>query len=301
MRLSFKLAKNTHDFAGPLERLEEIVFSDATKSPTFRMWMVNQLKRTRVARLARLIALNRMSLRDCFRLNYGSSHKAITVRLNGRKTSLLDPVSFVHTLEEVFGRRVYDFTCSSRVPRIIDAGANVGLGSIFWRSKWPQMDLTCFEPDPMLHDLLQQNLESHGIFEANVFNYALAARPGHQGFRRQGGTSGRLDSSGAEQVECVALAGYLERPVDFLKVDIEGEETSVLLACGRALEKVRNLFVEYHSFSDRPQRLHELLNFLSECGFRYFTHTEFCSPHPFNEITLNDGMDYQVSVFAIRP
>jgi len=264
------------------------------------MWMVDQLKKTRVARLARLIALKRMSLQDCLRLNYGASHKAMTVRLNGRKTSLPDAVSFVHTLEEVFGRQVYDFTCPSSVPRIIDAGANIGLGPIFWHSKWSQMDLTCFEPDPLLHDLLQQNLESHGISEAKLLNCALAARAGHQGFRRQGGTSGRLDASGAEQVECVTLAGFLEQPVDFLKVDIEGEETSVLLACGLALEKVRNLFVEYHSFSTRPQRLHELLSLLSKCGFRYFTHTEFCSPCPFKEIRLNDGMDYQVSVFATR-
>ncbi|MBK9174775.1 MAG: FkbM family methyltransferase, partial [Flavobacteriales bacterium] len=60
--------------------------------------------------------------------------------------------------------------------------------------------------------------------------------------------------------------------VDLLKVDIEGAETEVLLDCGDALGGVQRLYVEYHSFRNRPQRLHELLALLAAQGFRYYLH-----------------------------
>jgi FkbM family methyltransferase len=264
------------------------------------MSLVRQMKRTRLARLVRLVRLQCLSVTDCIRLNYSPRYREMLVRLHGKNTRLTDAASFVYGLEEVFGKRAYDFCCANKAPRVIDAGANVGLAPMFWRLRWSTLDLTCFEPDPVICGVLKHNLSSHGINQAQVYQCALATHSGEKIFRSEGGTSGRLDPTGDIKVKTLKLSDFLDRPVDLLKVDIEGEETEVLLACGELLKSAQNIFIEYHSFERKPQELHELLTLLHRCNFRYYTHTEFCSTTPFKRITTNDTMDYQVSIFALK-
>ena len=71
------------------------------------------------------------------------------------------------------------------------------------------------------------------------------------------------------KVETIDLDELIDGEVDFLKMDIEGAETGVL--CGsQKLDKVKQLFIEYHSFVDDKQKLSDLLSCLIKNGFRYF-------------------------------
>ena len=88
--------------------------------------------------------------------------------------------------------------------------------------------------------------------------------------------------------------------IDLLKVDIEGAETKVLLDCDDALQRIRYLYVEYHSFSDQDQELHTLLAVLAKNGFRYYV--ERVGPkhqHPFAGMKPAE-MDMQLDIHAIR-
>ena len=69
------------------------------------------------------------------------------------------------------------------------------------------------------------------------------------------------------QVSTVRLRDYLAQRVDMLKLDIEGAETDVMLDVSDRLRDVHNIFVEYHSFADRPQRLDELTRRAAQTGF----------------------------------
>jgi hypothetical protein len=88
--------------------------------------------------------------------------------------------------------------------------------------------------------------------------------------------------------------------VDLLKIDVEGSETDVLLECAGKLQQVDRIFVEYHSFSERPQSLDRLLGILRESGFRYQIQTERAARCPFIERSEYLGMDLQLMVFGKR-
>ncbi|MFO0139717.1 MAG: FkbM family methyltransferase, partial [Cyanobacteriota bacterium] len=52
---------------------------------------------------------------------------------------------------------------------------------------------------------------------------------------------------------------------------------------------------------DVPQQLSRLLSILQDNGFRYYI-DKVCSPqNPYLEITINQGMDLQLRIFATRP
>jgi len=52
---------------------------------------------------------------------------------------------------------------------------------------------------------------------------------------------------------------------------------------------------------DVPQQLSRLLSILEDNGFRYYI-DKVCSPqNPYLEITINQGMDLQLRIFATRP
>ena len=82
-------------------------------------------------------------------------------------------------------------------------------------------------------------------------------------------------------------------------MDIEGAETDVICT-SKKLENVSFLFIEYHSFIDSQQLLNKLLTTLSENHFRYYIHTQFCSPRPLTEEKIELGMDMQLNIFAIN-
>ena len=120
-------------------------------------------------------------------------------------------------------------------------------------------------------------------------------------FHVEGADGGRVhalrDSRKTIAVEGIKLDDLIDGPVDFLKMDIEGAEVEVLEGCEK-LDQVKQMFVEYHSFADRPQDLHCLLQVLSRHGFRYYLKTQFCSEQPLIEPITQLGMDLQINLFA---
>ena len=79
--------------------------------------------------------------------------------------------------------------------------------------------------------------------------------------------------------------------------------TAVLEDCGDALRNVEQMFVEYHSFADRPQSLHRLLSVISEAGFRVHFHVYQPSPQPLFLRTIRRGIDLvdmNLDIFCFR-
>ena len=91
-----------------------------------------------------------------------------------------------------------------------------------------------------------------------------------------------------------------EDDVDFLKIDIEGAELDVISG-SKKLNRVKQMFIEYHSFTDTPQQLSCLLSILESSGFRYYIDTVYSPKRPYLQITSNQGMDLQLRIFATRP
>ncbi|HZY86335.1 MAG TPA: FkbM family methyltransferase, partial [Gemmataceae bacterium] len=225
--------------------------------------------------------------------------------LLGRRVRILDSLSFVYQREEIFTREVYRFPCDHDAPFVLDGGSNIGLAIIYFKQLYPRGTVVGFEPDPKACAALRANLSAFGLSDVEVHAAALWKEAGTLPFLPDDADGGRVVETGPAGVSCsvaaVRLRDYLDRPVDLLKLDIEGAEIEVLDDCRDRLANVHNLFVEYHSFADRPQALPALLALLAEAGFRLHVHPVVTSPRPFVARELNSGMDLQLNLFAFRP
>ncbi|WP_097063169.1 hypothetical protein [Sphingomonas guangdongensis] len=61
------------------------------------------------------------------------------------------------------------------------------------------------------------------------------------------------------------------------------------------------MFVEDHSFRTSEQLLSILLETLKASGYRYYIHTQLCSPTPLSVDQVHMSMDLQLNIFAKRP
>jgi len=122
-------------------------------------------------------------------------------------------------------------------------------------------------------------------------------------FYHEGADGGRIfplppsSSKDVFVVKSIQLDELIQEHVDFLKMDIEGAEVDVICSSEKLVD-VDQLLIEYHSFKDTEQDLGRLLEKLSSLNFRYYLHTQFCSPRPLTEESLQLGMDLQINIFA---
>ena len=218
-----------------------------------------------------------------------------------------DPVSFAYAYEQIMFSEIYKFTALAN-PIIIDCGANVGIASIYWAIQYPNASITSVEADPNVYQYLLKNIRSSGVRNINTINKAVWHE--HQTIRFSqdnadgGGISNCLNENvrinrQEIEVEAVLLNSLIDNgKVDLLKIDIEGAECDLLLHQAHCLKNVQRLFVEYHSFINKPQRLHELLSLLSSSGFRIHINPEYSAKQPFVGVKADSGMDNRINIFA---
>jgi FkbM family methyltransferase len=141
----------------------------------------------------------------------------------------------------------------------IDIGANIGWYSVLLsRLSAPRARIYAFEPDVESFVLLQRNLYGNGASNVTAVNCALGAEPGTGELRRyKHSNNGRHSLLGAAdgrdtlQVRIRTLAGFwqeqglAERPLRFMKIDVEGFEYFVLRGAGPLLGRCEQLILEY--------------------------------------------------------
>jgi FkbM family methyltransferase len=231
-------------------------------------------------------------------------YRPFQTRILGPLLHGVDGPSCYAAFGEIFRKRFYEFASGAAAPRIIDGGANIGLSVIFFKRLFPRARVTAFEPDPDVFAALAKNMQSFGLADVELVNKALWVREEKLDFHQDGADGGRLNVAQEHgrslRVQTLRLRSFLSEPIDMLKLDIEGAEVDVLLDCADRLSNVRHCYVEYHSFTDRPQRLNELLGALRGAGFRVQLHTQFRSPQPLVRRASTLGMDFQMDIAAYR-
>jgi hypothetical protein len=92
-----------------------------------------------------------------------------------RDTSIYfnDPISLVGMLDEIFVRENYKFSTGSAQPYILDCGANIGIGVIYLKLRFPNSIIHAFEPDPVAFQLLKKNIEANGLVDVYLHNQAV--------------------------------------------------------------------------------------------------------------------------------
>ncbi len=227
-----------------------------------------------------------------------------TTNLLGRPVKMVDSASFLYMYEEVFEQQIYKFMAKSDRPRIIDGGANIGLSVLYFKKLYPNSHITAFEPDSHVFEVLKENINTFGYNDIECVRKALWNSETSLEFLHEGADGGRFPQTGdtgrISSVPTLSLRSYLTEPVDLLKLDVEGAETEVLTDCKDLLCNVDYLFVEYHSFANKPQSLDTIIGIMAGAGFRLHIHPPFTSPQPFYRRRVHFGMDMQLNIFGFR-
>jgi hypothetical protein len=122
---------------------------------------------------------------------------------------------------------------------------------------------------------LQENVTRNSLTDVTLINAGLSAQAGTVTFTPDGSAGGHIGGGQSSiEVRMERLSDYLDETVDFLKLNIEGEELPVLqeAAVSGKLGNVREMVLEYHGWPDGEQRLGDILNLLDRHGYRYLIH-----------------------------
>ena len=227
-----------------------------------------------------------------------------TVRIN-------DGPNFFVLYHDVVLREVYRFTACRPNPVILDCGSNIGMSILYFKHLYPQARIIAFEPDPGIVGYLHENMKTNGQTDVRVVQAAIGGQAGTLTFYSDGKYGSCLAHLSSElipegwtkhEVPCVRLSDYLNEPVDFLKMNIEGAEWEALADCGERLRQIREMAIEYHHLPGVPRTLHRILSLLDELGFDYtvsdFDLATYSGARP--PITLNEKTTYFRQIYARR-
>lgn len=184
-------------------------------------------------------------------------------------------------LDEIFVKEDYFADLGTDEPYILDLGSHQGFSLFYFKALYPKAHIIGFEPDPENCIIAEDNMRRNNFRDVEVLPYAVAAEAGTQRFflpcnaSMAGSLTTRWDHLSKEvapmreiEVPCVPLSRYLQRDIDYLKMDIEGAEYEVLQEAASCLYRVKYLFCEYHHGLGLPtDRLARILDLLNACNF----------------------------------
>lgn len=168
--------------------------------------------------------------------------------------------------------------------RVVDAGANWGYFSLLAAAAVGAAgEVMALEPDPRQFALLRQNVELNRFDQVVTLERAAAQGPGrvtllgydeaasnHSVSRLRDLNENALGESQAFTVESVAIDDLIsDRPVDLVKIDVEGAEDAVLegMDAGLSAHRYRAIVLELHpsllrAKASEPERLiHKLVRY----------------------------------------
>lgn len=240
----------------------------------------------------------------CRKISKITRYKNFETKLLGHTIECIDSASFLFMFKEIFRKEIYKFASNKKDPVIIDCGANIGLSVIYFKQLFPKAIITAFEPDLKIFDVLKKNVESFGYPDVSLINKGVWNTDGTLSFFSEGADAGHIEANANEansKIEVTSLRPFLNKEIDFLKIDIEGAEYTVLEDVKDLLHNVPNIFIEYHSYSNKQQVLSDILYILKNAGYRFFiTAPGLTSPYPFIHLDEYEHMDMQLNIYCIR-
>lgn len=218
---------------------------------------------------------------------------------DGFKIHLNDPLSFYYEIKYVFGDQIHYFETTKKRPYIIDGGAFIGDTILYFKKIYPDCEILAFEPDPDNLKYLYKNLEENSLDSIKVIEKGLYNRGGSLSFSEEADSS-KITSSGKHKIGVTKLSSYIDKKVDYLKLNIEGAELQVcqdLDASGK-FQLIDQLCLEWHSFAGEPQNLDEILRLLKNNGFKYYI--SGISGSPMGQFKIDKETQYYLMVYAKR-
>lgn len=198
-----------------------------------------------------------------------------------------DPASVIEgeiIKKGLFDQTILDIAKDFVIPGsiILDIGANIGAYTIPLAKIFPDCAVYAFEPNPAVSLRLRNNIEVNRIKNVSIFELGLSDRAGTQNFFAiKQKTSGqydyglssfvksavKIDSADSIQVRIDTLDDILrkpEKPIGFLKIDVQGFEYNVLAGGLELIERHKPCIIfefesEYFASSEDAAKTKEAL------------------------------------------
>lgn len=193
------------------------------------------------------------------------------------KTHNIDNLLFL--FGEIFVSGCYYFQNNRNSPIIIDAGANIGIATLYFKFLYPESIIYSFEPEPKNYLLLKENIINNNLEDVYIERNALVKSNSIVQLNTTKDESTLKTSIYSDRIEEISikvkgikLSSYLKKnniTPNVLKMDIEGSEGLVIndLNSEGYLKKISVLCVEYHNNISTKLKLSSFVNILEKNNF----------------------------------
>lgn len=179
--------------------------------------------------------------------------------------------------KEVFSQHSYYFETINARPFIIDAGAHIGLTTLYFKKQFPGAEIVAIEPNALNFKLLEQNIWENQLEDVTAIRAAVTGSGTEAKFFADAAQSWLSTSSLIEHawngdqdttqhtVPALQVSSLITRHVDLLKLDIEGAEQEVLQEAQQKLPLIKKILMEFHPHAG--QSLAVIDKLLTDAGF----------------------------------
>jgi hypothetical protein len=190
--------------------------------------------------------------------------------LEGLSLHFNEPQSFLREYRRIFLDKALDVPCIKGSPSIVDWGAGIGLTMRYWANKFPTPEIHLFEP----HDEMREALAKNAAEATNA--------------------KVQIHENSGE------LAELLERPVDFLRIDLGMLGLELLEGMGDRIRAAERILVTCRTELGKEQQVSKVLRLLENHGFRYHLSPRNASANPLVHLKCQQGADCVVDVWGYR-
>lgn len=159
--------------------------------------------------------------------------------------------SDIGVFEQIFINEEYHFSNDTEPDVIIDAGANIGLASIYFSINYPKAKIIAIEPESSNFILLQENVKKYpnvicekaGLWHKNTTLKISNPDKQKHSFKVE-------ESSDCEAFKAVTIDELMKKHhapyIDILKIDIEGAEKELFSDYPDWISKIGMIVIELH-------------------------------------------------------
>jgi len=187
---------------------------------------------------------------------------------------------------ELYEKNTSDFIINhiNKGDNVIDVGANIGYTTLLLgKTVGENGYVYSFEPEQTNFDLLKQNVNVNKYQNVEPIQKIVSNKNGKIKFviedtavihHIDGGKGAFTKKHSIVRLDSVTLDDYIDGPIKFVKIDVEGHEIEVLNGMKSLIDKNKDLqlIVEFSIGNQRRAgyKPHQLLTLLEELGFDLF-------------------------------
>lgn len=169
--------------------------------------------------------------------------------------SLRVPSTDPDVYEQIFLQDQYEFGVKVQPSVIIDAGANIGLASIYFANRFPTAKIFAIECERSNYEILLENVKPYknvvpihaALWDEEGEIQIVDPGLGNWGFMTAAKSA---DSKKSSCVRALTLSAIMREHkishIDILKIDIEGAEVEVFNASSEWIDEVDTIIAELH-------------------------------------------------------